>query len=150
MVAHHRIAPDGDAEDISQQMQAIFNPLPPMLEGLAAKPILAAQERPAHAARNAVESTGRAGRYQDRAGIGHGQHYRLIARSCLSENFSILCRKFLTLGCPVLCSNIDVAPSPINTQSMRFALRRILRGLAPIYKRFKVDDFLGKMDNPVN
>ena len=34
MVAHHGVAPNSDAENIGQRVQAIFHPLPPMLKGL--------------------------------------------------------------------------------------------------------------------
>jgi len=65
MIAHHGVSPDSHAEDLGQCMKPILDPLAPVLKRPAGKPILSAQERSTHTARNAAKGTGRTTRNQD-------------------------------------------------------------------------------------
>src|SRR3546814_5890876 len=69
-----------DREYLSQLVQSIFDPLPAVLERLAAVAILTAQEGAAYTARNAVISAGRSRRHELVAGVGHGDSMPLPHR----------------------------------------------------------------------
>ena len=99
------VAPNSDAENTGQRVQAIFHPLPPMLEGLTSEAILATQKRPPHTARHAVKGTGRSGRNENRAGVGHGSHHHRLAAARQSAKRQKPCRKILIHGCPVLLTS---------------------------------------------
>ena len=61
----HGVTPNGHTENAGQLMDTILHPLPAMLKRAPRQPILPAQERPAHTARNAVKGSGRTGRDQN-------------------------------------------------------------------------------------
>ena len=101
--------PDGHAEDAGQLVDPILHPLAPMLERPTRQPILAAEKGAAHAARDAVKSTGRTGWYQNRAGVGHGTHHRPRQSSCQSENGVSFCRRFPTKWVSIVVDQIPVS-----------------------------------------
>ena len=61
VVAHHGVGVDGDGEALREQLQALFDPVLAVLEGLAGVTINAAQEGTAHAALYAMKGAGAAG-----------------------------------------------------------------------------------------
>jgi hypothetical protein len=72
MAAYHRVSMNGDGETFGQEQDACFNPLLPMLVGMTCLVIDPTQERPTHAALDAVESAGHAWWCTLGAGLGHG------------------------------------------------------------------------------
>ncbi len=102
MVAHHRVAPDRNRENLGEFVQPILDPRSPMLERAAGTMILTAQKGPAHTARDAVESTGRSNRNQLAAGVSHGAQHRGRRGPRQSEKAPKFVGKRMQSGCPVL------------------------------------------------
>ena len=71
VIAHHRIGIDRDGEAAGNELDAVFDPAPAMLEGLAAVVIDAAEEGPSDSALDAMEGAGAVQRCDVGAGPGH-------------------------------------------------------------------------------
>jgi hypothetical protein len=72
MVAHHRVAHDGDGEELGEEVDAVFDPLTAVIEVPAGVGIVPAQPRPPHAASDAVIAARQAAGGEVFAGAGHG------------------------------------------------------------------------------
>jgi hypothetical protein len=71
MIAHHGIGIDCHREAFGDKPDALFDPAPAMLEGLAAVVVDAAKERSSHAALDAMEGAWAAMRCNVGAGLSH-------------------------------------------------------------------------------
>src|SRR3546814_19987107 len=85
VIAHHRIRPQRDGKHLGQLMQAVFDPLPAVLERLPDVAILTAQEGAAHKAGHAVIGAGRYRRYELVEWVRHGDtrsEERRVGKGC--------------------------------------------------------------------